>query len=145
MGLVAGAGDLFGHRRRGSAEFDPHGRAPLTRGIEEMRRANVSDDRQAVEDAIEAHACEIVSGNVLDVTHLNNCVQMDGGVLPQARALANILRDMGYQQTGRKRIKLKGAYHYVWFRGRDDDDGDQAFDAVRQWHEGGEDFADVPF
>jgi hypothetical protein len=131
--------------RQLSAEFDPHGRAPLTKGVEEMRRANVSDDRQAVEDAIESYACEIISDDVLDVTHLNNCVQMDGGTLPYGRTMANLLRDMGYQQTGRKRIKVKGAYHYIWFRGRDDDDGEQAIETARRWHDGENDFADVPF
>jgi hypothetical protein len=131
--------------RQLSDEFDPQGRAPMTKGLQEMRRANVSDDRQAVEDAIENHASTIVSDKLIDVTHLKNCVEMDGISFPQTRTLANILRDMGYRQPGRNRVKVKGKYHYVWFRGSDDDDGDQALNAVRQWHDGGEDFSDVPF
>lgn len=131
--------------RQVSDEFDPQGRAPMTKGVEEMRRANVSDDRQAFEDAIETYANTIVSDTIIDITHLNNCAKLDGIDLPQTRTLANILRDMGYRQPGRKRVKVKGAYHYVWFRGGADDDGDAALEAVRQWHDGDKDFADVPF
>ena len=128
-----------------SAEFDPHGRAPVTAGLKEMRSANVSDDRQAIEDAIEDHACAIVSREVLDVTHLNNCITMDGKDAPHGRALASILREMGYRQAEPKRVKVRGSVHYVWFKGSGPDDATAAADSVRKWHAGTEDFSDVPF
>ena len=129
-----------------SADFDPHGRAPITAGLKEMRSANISDDRQAVEEALEEYACEIISDKVVDVTHLNSCVLMDGGSLPQNRVMANILRDLGYRQTARKRVKIKGKLHRVWFRGGGAQcDGDEAVEAVKAWHDGGGDFHEVPF
>ena len=128
-----------------SAEFDPHGRAPVTSGLKEMRDANVSDDRQAIEDALEDYASAIVSRDVLDVTHLNNCIKMDGKDAPNGRALAAILRDMGYRQADPKRIKVRGSVHYVWFKGRGPKDATAAAVMVRKWHSNEEDFSDVPF
>jgi len=128
-----------------SAEFDPHGRAPVTAGLKEMRDANVSDDRQAIEDALDDYASAIVSREVLDVTHLNNCITMDGKVAPNGRALASILREMGYRQAEPKRLKVRGSVHYVWFKGRGPDDAKAATERVRRWHSNDEDFTDVPF
>ncbi len=127
-----------------SAEFNPKGRAPITGGLVEMRAANVSDDRQSIEDAIQDHACEIVGPNLLDVTHLNNCVTMDGGSLPQGRLMASILRDLGYTQGERKRIKIRGSVHYVWFN-KGAMSEDEAVTRARKWHDGGEEFTDPPF
>jgi hypothetical protein len=110
-----------------------------------MRSANVSDDRQTIEDAIEDHACAIVSREVLDVTHLNNCITMDGKDAPHGRALASILREMGYRQAEPKRVKVRGSVHYVWFKGNGPGDATAAADSVRKWHAGTEDFSDVPF
>lgn len=133
---------LLDHKQ--SAEFNPKGRAPITGGLVEMRAANVSDDRQSIEDAIQDHACEIVGPNLLDVTYLNNCVTMDGGSLPQGRLMASILRDLGYTQVARKRIKIRGSVHYVWFnKGAMSDDA--AVTCARKWHDGGEEFSDPPF
>lgn len=127
-----------------SAEFNPKGRAPITGGLVEMRAANVSDDRQALEDAIEDHACGIVSASLLDVTYLNGCVTMEGGSLPQGRVMASILRDLGYTQVSKKRVKIKKAVHYIWFN-KSAMDEDDAINRTRQWHDGGEDFSEVPF
>jgi hypothetical protein len=127
-----------------SAEFNPKGRAPVTGGLVEMRAANVSDDRQAVEDAIEDHACGIVSAQLLDVTYLNGCVGIDGGSLPQGRVLASVLRDIGYTQVAKKRVKIKKAVHYIWFNKAEMTE-DEAISRARQWHDGGDDFSEVPF
>ena len=129
--------------RKLSADFDPTGRAPVTGGLLEMREANVSDDRQAIEEAIEDHACEIVSTSVLDVTYLNRCVTMEGGSLPQGRVMAGILRELGYTQVTKKRVKIKGGLYYVWFNKNAMSD-DEAKAHVRKWHEGGEEFVDEP-
>ena len=129
--------------RKLSADFDPTGRAPVTGGLLEMREANVSDDRQAIEEAIEDHACEIVSTSVLDVTYLNRCVTMEGGSLPQGRVMAGILRELGYTQVTKKRVKIKGGLYYVWYNKNAMSD-DEAKAHVRKWHEGGEEFVDEP-
>lgn len=128
-----------------SADFNPHGRAPATKGIEEMREANESDDRIAVEEAIEEHASDIVSGCILDVTHLNNLVVMDAGELPANRALGNVLRDKGMRPINKRRLKIRGEHHYVWFKPSQGMTSDKAKDAVRQWHDKDDDFSDVPF
>ncbi len=129
--------------RKLSADFDPTGRAPVTGGLLEMREANVSDDRQAVEEAVEDHACEIVSASLLDITYLNRCVTMEGGTLPQGRVVAGILRELGYTQVTKKRMKVNGSLHYVWFNKNAMSD-EEAKGRVRKWHEGGEEFVDEP-
>lgn len=134
--------------RQISEEFDPQGRAPITEGVAIMREANITDERALIEDLIEEHACEIIGPTLLDVTHLGDLALMgdDGDMLPQGRALANILRDMGYQPIDGRRVKLKSRkYHYVWFRAANGLTGDSARKTVRQWHEGDDDFSDVPF
>jgi len=129
-----------------SPEFNPHGRAPITTGLSEMKKANVSDDRQDVEDAIEDYASDIVNDKLIDVTHLKNCAEMDSKSLPQKRALSQILRDMGYQQGDKRRVKLKSRqHHYVWFKGSKFASEDDALEAVRAWHGGENEFSDVPF
>jgi hypothetical protein len=131
--------------RQISADFMPHGRAPETLGIAEMRDANVSDDRRAVEEAIEDHACEIVSPRVLDITYLNEQTMMDGKDLPSTRALANILRDKGMAPVDGRRIKIKGAYRYIWFTPASDYTSSDAVKVVRSWYDADKDFSDVPF
>lgn len=128
-----------------SADFDPQGRAPVTSGLKEMRDANISDDRQAIEDALVDYASAIVSPKVLDVTHLNNCITMDGKDAPHGRALASILREMGYRQAEPKRVKVGGSAHYVWYKGNGPNDAAAAADSVRKWHSNTDDFEDVPF
>lgn len=131
--------------RQLGADFNPHGRAPRTAGSEIMRDANASEDRMLVEQAIEDHACEIVSDRIIDVTHLNNCAMMDGADLPQAYQLSRILMDMGYTRIPKKRIKIKGSVHYIWYREGDQVGDQQVIDAVRSWHERDDEFKDVPF
>lgn len=128
-----------------SAEFNPHGRAPITSGLDEMRQANETDDRVAVEEAIADYACEIVSADLLDITYLNNCVVMDGGELPVKRALANILRDMGYRQVKGRYVKVKGRKHYVWHANGDKFNDTTIPQIVKNWHENRADFTEIPF
>lgn len=128
-----------------SDEFNPHGRAPVTIGLHEMRQANESDDRIAVQEAIADYGCEIVSRDVLDVTHLNNNATIDGNELPQGRALANILREMGYRPVQGRYVKVKGRKHYVWYSGSKKLPSSKVAQLVRDWHEKGEDFSHPPF
>lgn len=131
--------------RKIGAEFNPQGRAPITKGIEEMRQANVSDERMTVEDAISDHACDIVSDRLLDITHLNNLVGIDGGELPTKRALGNVLRDKGMRQIDNRRVKVKRNNHFVWYVPSKNMTSDDAAKTVKDWHENDDDFSDVPF
>lgn len=131
--------------RKLSDGFNPDGRAPITKGIHEMRQANVSDDRQAVEDAISEHASPIISDRLLDVTHLHSLVVNDAKDMPTGRALGNVLRDKGMRPIDQRRIKIKGALNYVWFVPGRDMTSEKAAQIVRDWHNNGGDFTDAPF
>lgn len=100
-----------------SADFNAAGRAPETDGLLAMRSMHVSEERDAVEDAIETHACAIISSDVIDVTYLNTLVVMDGKELPKTKALGHILSDLGYTPIEGRRVKTKArANHFVWWR-----------------------------
>jgi len=122
-----------------SADFDPSGRAPETAALLAMKSLHISEDRDAVEIAIEKHACAIISGNLVDVTYLNRLVTMDGDTLPGTKGMAHILTDLGYTQIDKRRTKVaRNTYHYVWYR-RGRMTSDEAENAVKLFH------ADVPF
>ena len=119
--------------REYSADFHPQGRAPTTGGMDEMRGANVSEDRMIIDEAIEDHACEVVSDSLIDVTHLNKLALMDGVDMPVKRALANVMRDKGYVQIDKRRSKIKGDDHFIWFK-RSAMSSDEAVKAVKAFH-----------
>lgn len=128
-----------------SAGFDAAGRAPETEGLVSMRGLHVSEDRDAVEAAIEDYAGDVISLTLLDVTELNKRATMDGRTLPAPIKLNHILSDMGLSQITGRRIKLKNREnHYVWFN-RKKMSETEAKKAVREYHEGDKDFSDVPF
>ena len=131
-----------------SEGFDASTRAPDTAGLHRMRSLNVSDDKDAVEAAIESHACGVVGPDLIDATWLTSVVTMDGGSMPAGRTLAHILTDMGYQQIEQRRIwvKRKTKHHYLWFRGGVHTD-DTAKARVMEFHDSARDndFLDPPF
>jgi len=53
------------------------------------------------------------------------------------------LRELGYTQVTKKRMKVNGSLHYVWFNKNAMSD-EEAKGRVRKWHEGGEEFVDEP-
>lgn len=114
------------------AEFEPNGRAPVTEGIAEMRAANVSDDEQALMDALEDHACEVISDEIVDVTWLNTTTLADGVQLPQGRALGRLLMDRGMAKVGRVRVGEK--QHMVWHKPEQDKSVSCSKERVRAWH-----------
>lgn len=114
------------------AEFDPNGRAPVTEGIAEMRSANVSDDEQALIDALEDHACEVISDEIVDVTWLNTVTLMDGVQLPTGRALGRLLMDRGMAKADR--IKVGEKVHNIWHKPMRGVSVSDTRDRVRAWH-----------
>jgi hypothetical protein len=128
-----------------SADFKPEGRAPETAGLEAMRSLHVSDERDAVEDAIEAFAGPVISTTLLDVTELNRQATLDGRVLPTRRALSHVLCDMGLVQIEGRRVKLRDRIcHYVWYD-RGAITSDEAERLVREFHDADSRSSDVPF
>ena len=103
-----------------SKSFNPSNRAPDTSAKRRMLEASISSSQVAVEAAIDAHACAIVSDKIIDVTYLNNkCGVTPFGPsatpLPRTSAMSNTLRDMGYVQIENRRVKIDGNYRYIWF------------------------------
>jgi len=127
------------------SEFSAEGRAPVTVGQSEMRGANLSDDRQAVEEAIEDYASPIINGDVLDVTYLNIQATADCREIPTKRVLGNILRDKGLRPIDNRRVKISDEHHYVWYLPGGANSSDDAAKVVRDWHRRDADFGDVPF
>ncbi|MGE9293369.1 MAG: primase-helicase family protein, partial [Puniceicoccales bacterium] len=102
-----------------SEDFNPTGRAPDTRARQMMMDVSTSPERLALEDAIERNRCDVINGNILDITWLNSLCDGEGEEIPKTRTLTAILLEMGYEQIERKRIKITktGRYHYVWCKG----------------------------
>ena len=105
-----------------SPSFKPSSQAPETSARTRMIEATVSSAQEALESAIETHACDIVSAALLDVTYLNNKCDMvltPSGkptiVLPKGRALGNTLRDMGYVQIEGRKARAGARVSYIWY------------------------------
>ena len=105
----------------------------------------MSEERDDLENLIEKHACKVIGPDLLDVTELRKLALIDAEDVPRGRALAHILSDMGYTQIPNRKVKLKDrSNHYVWHRqGRITPQ--DAVEVVREFHEKGETFDDVPF
>ena len=114
------AGELawFLKNREISESFSPRGRAPKTSAKLEMINLAISPERQALEDAISEHECEIINSNIVDVTWLNDLCRMGDIELPKPRALTVILLEMGYQPYDKRRVKIQSTRrnHYIWVR-----------------------------
>lgn len=126
----------FFANRQISEHFSPRGRAPDTRAKQMMMDVGTSPDRLALEDAINQHACAVVSERLIDVTWLNALCVADGVELPKTRTLSAILLEMGYEQIDGKRVRIQqtGKLHYVWYR-PDMIESKDARDAVKQFHD----------
>ena len=129
-----------------SPDFDPNGRAPETAGLRRMRNLNVSEDRDALEEAIEEYACAVIGPDIVDVTYLNNLATMDGKTIPASRPLSHALSDKGYSQVDGRKTKTRKTRknHYVWYRvGRLT--SDQAKKIVTDFHDRVPDEFEAPF
>ena len=104
--------------RQISADFKPKGRAPETKAREMMMAISTSPERDAVENLIDKHECEVINKDVLDVTWLNHLCKLEGDELPKTRTLSAILLEMGYEQIEGRRLKVSKtrAHHYIWVR-----------------------------
>jgi hypothetical protein len=121
-----------------SDQFEPQGRAPKTEAREKMMASAVSPERMMVEDAIAKHECTVIGQEVLDVTHLKNLCEMEGDELPNNRALASILLEMGYEQIKGRKITISNTRrgHYIWTRALEEE---KAKILVQRYHKDPED------
>ena len=130
-----------------SEDFSPSGRAPLTDGFKLMLEANVSDEQQSLDFAIEDYGCEVIGKDLINATHLTKTALMGGIDLPQGRALGHALRGMGLRPVDGRRMKIEGEYHYIWYR-HTRMSSDEAKEICRKWARQAapdDDFSDVPF
>jgi len=118
------AGELawFLKNRKISESFSPRGRAPKTRAKQEMIDLSISPERQALDDAISEHECEIINSKVIDITWLRDLCKMGDIELPKPRPLSAILLEMGYQPYKKRKVKIQSTRrnHYIWLRNYDD-------------------------
>jgi len=96
---LAGAGGigrlLLDHQV--SEDFDPNGRAPDSSGRAEMKLMNVSEDDEAIADALERFEGPFINDKLIDLTQLQDECAFDGEVeLPKTRSLAFKLVEMGF-------------------------------------------------
>lgn len=112
---AGGIGRMLLDRQYG-AEFDPNGRAPDSRGREEMRMMHVTEEDEAVSDALERYRGPHVNELLVDITQLQDDCLMDGGEieLPKTKSLAYKLSEMGYARG--KRTKARGKMRTFWYK-----------------------------
>jgi hypothetical protein len=112
---AGGIGRMLLDRQYG-AEFDPNGRAPDSRGREEMRMMHVTEEDEAVTDALDRYRGPHVNELVIDITQLQDDCLMDGSEieLPKTKSLAYKLSEMGYARGNR--VKARGKLRTFWYR-----------------------------
>jgi hypothetical protein len=115
MGGVAGIGRLLLDHQV-SEEFDPNGRAPDSSGRVEMQMMHVSEEDQALQDAIERFSGPYINGQVIDVTLLQDECDFDEEIeLPRGRGLSHKLTAMGYTR-GRVRVRVRKKLRTYWYK-----------------------------
>lgn len=98
-----------------SSDFNPHGHAPRTTFLDEMARLTASPLRRAVEEAIEDAPHPLVRPDLVSLTALRDCLPRDGIPPFSDQALANILREEGFEHAGRHIISDQR--HTLWTTG----------------------------
>jgi hypothetical protein len=97
-----------------SDEFDPNGRAPDSGGREEMRAMHISEEDDALADALEKYQGPYINDKLIDLTLLQQECEFDSEIeLPKKRILAHKLVEMGYKWGGRpKARKTRRRFYY---------------------------------
>jgi len=107
MAGIGGIGRLLADHEY-SSEFDPHGRAPDSGGKAEMRMLHISEDDEMLADALEKFQGPYINDTIIDLTLLQDECEFDDEIeLPNAKALAHKLVEMGYSKGQRIRARKK--------------------------------------
>lgn len=110
---VAGIGRMLADHQV-SREFDANGRAPDSSGRLEMQMMHVTEDEDAVTDALEKYRGPLINEAVIDLTMLQDACEFDDEIeLPTRRGLSHILSRLGYSRGDR--IKVGKRRHTVWY------------------------------
>jgi hypothetical protein len=114
MAGIGGIGRLLASHQY-SLEFDPNGRAPDSSGKAEMRLLHVSEDDEALADALEKFQGPYVNDKIIDLTTLQEECDFDEDIeLPKTSLLAHKLVALGYTKGGR--IKARNKMRTFWYR-----------------------------
>jgi hypothetical protein len=109
---VAGIGRLLASHQY-SGEFDPHGRAPDSSGKAEMRMLHISEEDEALMDALDRFKGVYINDKIIDLTHLQEQCEMEIE-LPKRAQLAHKLVELGYSKGGR--VKARGKNRTFWYQ-----------------------------
>ena len=111
---VGGIGRLLASHQY-SGEFDPHGRAPDSSGKREMMALHVSDEDEALMDALERFQGPYINDKIIDLTLLQDECDFESDFeLPKTKALAHKMIEMGYQKGGR--IMCRKKRRSFWYK-----------------------------
>lgn len=114
MAGIGGIGRLLASHQY-SSEFDPHGRAPDSSGKLEMRLLHVSEDDEALQDALERFRGPYINDTIIDLTLLQDECELDGEItLPKTSLLTHKLVEMGFSKGGR--IKCRKKRRTFWYQ-----------------------------
>lgn len=95
--------------------FNPNGRAPYSAAKASMVAANMHEDAEAVEEAIEAGVAGI-SKDVISTSHLTDWLAMNApDVVLKGRTMSALLLKMGWMKLP-KQIKWRGKPVRVWVK-----------------------------
>lgn len=98
-----------------SGEFDPHGRAPDSSGKAEMRMLHISEDDEALVDALSKFEGPYINDKIIDLTLLQDECAFESDIeLPKTSVLAHKLVEMGYSKGGR--IKTRKKFRTFWYQ-----------------------------
>jgi hypothetical protein len=137
---IAGIGRLLASHQY-SGEFDPHGRAPDSSGKAEMRALHISEDDEALADALERYSGPFINDKIIDLTKLQDDCEFGTGIeLPKTSVLAHKLVEMGFSKGGR--VKARGKNRTFWYQSNKI----SLEDAMKAMRSGvGESDPDIPF
>lgn len=93
-------------------EFNPHSRAPFSKGRQEMVALNKSEIVTEIEEIVAEGKHHDVCGDLLITSSLNAVLSEDGGELVSGQTMKTSLTTLGFRYKGR--IKINGHPEYVW-------------------------------
>ena len=98
-------------------EFHAEGRAPETVSKRDMMDALITDEDDALSDALSKYRGPYINDVIIDLTQLYEDCEFDGEIqLPMTRAVSRKLGDMGFKRHGRYRVR--GRDRTLYYRSR---------------------------
>lgn len=117
--------------RQISAAFNPTGRAPATSCHDEIIALSEHPTDSFLLELIEEHECDVINGDVVDITHLATLCKLNGDEMPKSMAIRSAMLRLGYSPMGsRVMVPKLRRMHTVWYR-KDKFKSEQAVELVK--------------